>query len=158
MNRLFGAKQTGPKPTLNTAIQNTDTHIETLDVKLAKLTTELTTHQQRLSKLRPGTPAHTALKKRALTLLQRRKNYEAQRTQYEQQSWNLSQASMMTDNLSNTMTTVNVMKDTNKTLKKQFGKVDVDKLERMQDEMQELMEQGNEIQEAMGRSYEVPEE
>ena len=103
-------------------------------------------------------PAKTALKQKALKLLQRRRAYEAQRDNYEQQSWNLSQASMMTDNLKNTMATVDVMKTTNKQLKKQYGKVDVDKLERMQDEMADLMEQGNEIQEAMGRSYDVPEE
>ena len=50
------------------------------------------------------------------------------------------------------------MKDTNKTLKKQYGKIDIDKIERMQDEMQDLMEMGNEIQESMSRSYDVPED
>ena len=65
---------------------------------------------------------------------------------------------MMTDNLKNVMTTVDVMKDTNKTLRKQYGKVDIDKIERMQDEMQDLMEVGNEIQESMSRSYDVPED
>lgn len=65
---------------------------------------------------------------------------------------------MMTDNLKNVMTTVDAMKSTNKTLKQQYGKIDIDKIERMQDEMQELMEVGNEIQESMGRSYDVPED
>lgn len=64
----------------------------------------------------------------------------------------------MTDNLKNVMTTVDVMKTTNKQLRKQYGKVDIDKIERMQDEMQDLMEMGNEIQESMGRSYDVPED
>ena len=84
--------------------------------------------------------------------------YEGQRDQLQQQSWNMEQASMMTDNLKNVMTTVDVMKDTNKTLKKQYGKVDIDKIERMQDEMQDLMEVGNDIQESMSRSYDVPED
>lgn len=65
---------------------------------------------------------------------------------------------MMTDNLKNVMTTVDAMKTTQKTLKQQYGKVDIDKLERMQDEMADLMEMGNEIQETMGRSYDVPED
>ena len=65
---------------------------------------------------------------------------------------------MMTENLKNVMTTVDVMKDTNKTLRKQYGKVDIDKIERMQDEMQDLMEVGNDIQESMSRSYDVPED
>lgn len=65
---------------------------------------------------------------------------------------------MMTDNLKNVMTTVDAMKTTNKTLKQQYGKIDVDKIERMQDEMQDLLEMGNDIQESMARSYDVPED
>lgn len=67
-------------------------------------------------------------------------------------------ANDMTDNLKNVMTTVDAMKTTQKQLTKQYGKIDVDKIERMQDEMQELMEVGNEIQESLGRSYDVPED
>ena len=157
MNRLFGAKSTAPKPTLSSAISNTDTHIDSLDVKLAKLNAELSTYQTRLAKMRDG-PGKTALKQKALKILQRRKMYESQRDQLQQQSWNMEQASMMTDNLKNTMTTVDVMKSTNKALKQQYGKIDIDKIERMQDEMQDLIEAGNDIQEAMGRSYDVPED
>ncbi|KAL8823920.1 MAG: hypothetical protein Q9191_005440 [Dirinaria sp. TL-2023a] len=157
MNRLFGAKSTAPKPTLSSAISNTDTHIDSLDVKLAKLNAELSTYQTRMAKMRDG-PGKTALKQKALKILQRRKMYESQRDQLQQQSWNMEQASMMTDNLKNTMTTVDAMKSTNKALKQQYGKIDIDKIERMQDEMQDLIEAGNDIQEAMGRSYDVPED
>ncbi|MCJ1299493.1 hypothetical protein MMC08_002285 [Hypocenomyce scalaris] len=157
MNRLFGAKSTGPKPTLASAISNTDTHVESIDVKLAKLNAELTTYQQRMSKMRDG-PGKTAIKQKALKILQRRKMYEGQRDQLQQQSWNMEQASMMTDNLKNVMTTVDAMKSTNKTLRQQYGKIDIDKIERMQDEMQDLMEVGNDIQESMSRSYDVPED
>ncbi|MCJ1235581.1 hypothetical protein MMC14_003552 [Varicellaria rhodocarpa] len=157
MNRLFGAKNTAPKPTLTGAISNVDTHIESLDVKVAKLTAELTTYQTRMAKMRDG-PGKSALKQKALKTLQRRKMHEAQREQLQQQSWNMEQADMMTSSLQNVMTTVDAMKSTNKTLKKQYGKIDIDKIERLQDEMQDLMEAGNEIQETLGRSYDVPED
>lgn len=65
---------------------------------------------------------------------------------------------MMQDNLKNTMTTVDAMKTTTKTLKKQYGKVDVDQIERLQDEMADLMDVGNEIQESLSRAYDVPED
>lgn len=103
-------------------------------------------------------PGKTALKQKALKILQRRKMYESQRDQMQQQSWNMEQAGMMQDNLKNVMTTVDAMKTTNKTLKQQYGKIDIDKIERMQDEMQDLMEVGNEIQESISRSYDVPED
>lgn len=74
------------------------------------------------------------------------------------QSWNMEQASMMQDNLRNTMTTVDAMKTTTKALKKQYGKVDIDKIDKLQDEMADLMDIGNEIQESISRSYDVPED
>ena len=103
-------------------------------------------------------PGKTALKQKALKVLQRRKMYESQRDQLQQQSWNMEQANMMQDNLKNVMTTVDAMKTTNKTLKQQYGKIDIDKIERMQDEMQDLMDVGNEINESISRAYEVPED
>ena len=128
-----------------------------IDVKLASINAELTTYQTKLSKMRDG-PGKTALKQKALKVLQRRKMYEGQRDQLEQQSWNMQQAGMMTDNLKNVMTTVDVMKQTNKSLKQQYGKINIDKIERMQDEMADLMDMGNDIQESISRSYDVPEE
>lgn len=103
-------------------------------------------------------PGKNALRQKALKVLQRRKQYEAQRDQLSQQSWNMEQAGMMQDNLKNVMTTVDAMKTTTKELKKQYGKVDVDKIEQMQDEMADLMEVGNEIQESISRAYDVPED
>jgi charged multivesicular body protein 5 len=103
-------------------------------------------------------PGKTAIKQKALKVLQQRKMYEAQRDQLQQQSWNMEQAGMMQDNLKNTMTTVDAMKTTTKELKKQYGKVDIDKIERLQDEMADLMDVGNDIQDAISRSYDVPDE
>lgn len=103
-------------------------------------------------------PGKTALRQKALKVLQRRKQYEAQRDQLSQQSWNMEQAGMMQDNLKNVMTTVDAMKTTTKTLKKQYGQIDIDKIERLQDEMADLMDVGNEIQESISRAYDVPED
>lgn len=103
-------------------------------------------------------PGKSAIKSKALKVLQQRKKYEAQRDQLQQQSWNMEQANMMQDNLKNVMTTVDAMKTTNKALKQQYGKIDIDKIERMQDEMADLMEMGNDINESISRAYDVPED
>jgi len=84
--------------------------------------------------------------------------YEGQKDQLMQQSWNMEQAGMMQDNLKNTMATVDAMKTTQKELKKQYGKINLDKIEKMQDEMADLMEMGNDIQESISRSYDIPED
>ncbi|KAL4908176.1 hypothetical protein BDW74DRAFT_97992 [Aspergillus multicolor] len=157
MNRLFGTKNAAPKPTLEGAISNVDNRIASIDVKLAALNSELSSYQSKLSKMRDG-PGKNAIKQKALKVLQRRKQYEAQREQLSQQSWNMEQAGMMQDNLKNVMTTVDAMKTTTKTLKKQYGNIDIDKIERMQDEMADLMDIGNEINESISRAYDVPED
>ena len=106
------------------SIQNlqVETRIESIDVKLAKLNAELTTYQTKLSKMRDG-PGKSAIKSKALKVLQQRKMYESQRDQLQQQSWNMEQAGMMQDNLKNVMTTVDAMKTTNKALKQQIVRV-----------------------------------
>ncbi|PKX92674.1 putative SNF7 family protein (Cta1) [Aspergillus novofumigatus IBT 16806] len=157
MNRLFGTKNAAPKPTLDDAISKVDNRVASIDVKLASLNAELSTYQAKIAKMRDG-PGKNALRQKALKVLQRRKQYEAQRDQLSQQSWNMEQAGMMQDNLKNVMTTVDAMKTTTKELKKQYGKVDIDKIERMQDEMADLMDIGNEIQESISRAYDVPED
>ena len=103
-------------------------------------------------------PGKNAIKQKAIKILQQRKMYESQKDQLQQQSWNMEQAGMMQDNLKNTMATVDAMKTTQKELKKQYGKVNIDKIEKMQDEMADLMDMGNDIQESISRSYDVPEE
>lgn len=138
-------------------IPQVDTRVSSIDVKLAALNSELSTYQSKIAKMRDG-PGKNALRQKALKVLQRRKQYEAQRDQLSQQSWNMEQAGMMQDNLKNVMTTVDAMKTTTKELKKQYGKVDIDKIEQMQDEMADLMEVGNEIQESISRAYDVPED
>lgn len=157
MNRLFGSSNKGPKPTLNSAIGNVDERISSIDVKLASINAELQTYQTKLSRMREG-PGKTALKQKALKVLQRRKAYEAQRDQLQSQVWNMEQAGMMQDNLKNVMTQVDAMKTTQKELKRQYGKVDIDKIERMNDEMADLLDVGNEIQESLSRGYDVPED
>ena len=154
---LFGSSAKTPKPTLNAAIGNIDDRISSIDVKLASINAELSTYQTKLARMRDG-PGKTALKQKALKVLQRRKQYEAQRDQLQGQVWNMEQAQTMQDNLKNVMTTVDALKTTNKELRRQYGKVDIDRIERLQDEMADLMDVGNDIQESLARSYDVPED
>ena len=43
-----------------------------------------------------------------------------------------------------------------KEMKREYKKVNIDNIEDMQDELEDMLEQANEVQEAMGRSYGVP--
>jgi len=84
--------------------------------------------------------------------------YEAQIASLEQQNFNMESAALTTENIRNTMVTVEAMKNANKQLRKEYGKVDIDQIENMHDDMQDLLEQANQIQESLGRSYAVPDD
>ena len=135
-----------------------DSRISSLDVKLASLNSELGTYQQRLARMRSlpdSSPAKSALRQKAMKLLQQRKMYESQREQLQQQSWNMEQAGMMQDNLQNAMVTVEAMKSTTKELKKQYGREGelVAKVEKAQDELAEMMDVGEEVMMGLKKQY-----
>ncbi|KAG1892226.1 Snf7 family [Suillus subluteus] len=152
MNRIFGSSSSKkPKSTLQDAINATDARVASVEVKIKKLDGELFRYKEQMSKLRNG-PGKNAIQQRALRL------YEGQLNQLQQQTFNMESAALTTDNLRNTMATVDAMKLANKEMRKQYGKIDIDKIENMHYDMEELLEQANEIQESLGRSYAVPDE
>jgi hypothetical protein len=55
--------------------------------------------------------------------------YEGQIASLQQQTFNMESAAMTTENLRNTMATVDAMKQANKEMKRQYGKLDIDKIE-----------------------------
>ncbi|KAI6003667.1 Snf7-domain-containing protein [Pisolithus albus] len=112
-------------------------------------------YKEQMSKLRNG-PGKNAIQQRALRVLQQKKMYESQMNQLAQQTFNMESAALATENLRNTMATVDAMKTANKELRKQYGKIDIDKIENMHYELEDLVEQANEIQESLARSYAVP--
>merc|ERR1712146_574223 len=57
------------------------------------------------------------------------------------------------DGLKETADTVSAMKDANKQLKKQFKAININQVEDLQDDMADLLEQAEEVQNALGRSY-----
>ncbi|KAF9520333.1 hypothetical protein BS47DRAFT_1335949 [Hydnum rufescens UP504] len=110
-----------------------------------------------MAKLRNG-PGKNAVQERAIRTLRQKKMYEAQLAQLTQQSFNMESTALATENLRNAMVTVDAMKTANKEIKKQYGKINLDTIETMHDDMAEMLEQANEIQETIGRSYQVPDE
>ncbi|EGG06877.1 uncharacterized protein MELLADRAFT_35807, partial [Melampsora larici-populina 98AG31] len=157
-NRIFGSSSAkAPKPTLNDAIQSTETRIDSMEVKIRKLDAELIRYKENMKKLRDG-PGKTAMQQRAMRVLKQKKLYEGQLEQLQQQTFNMEQAIMTTDNLRNTMATVDAMKQANKEMTKQYGKINISQIEAISYDMEDLIEQANEVQESLGRSYGVPDE
>lgn len=156
MNRMFGKpKDKVPPPNMSDVIANVDSRAESVEKKIAKLDSELIKYKEQLKKMREG-PAKNSIKQKAMNILKQRKMYENQRNTLMQQSFNMEQANMATQTLKDTQVTVNAMKYGMKEMKKEYKKINIDQIEDLQDDLTDMMEDANEIQEALGRTYGVP--
>merc|ERR1712138_111890 len=125
---------------------------ESLDQKIMKLDKELARYTEQMKKMKPG-PAKQQVQKRALAILKQKKMYEGQKEKTMNQQFNMEQIMFAQDGLKETAGTVQAMKAANKDLKKQFKQINIDQVEDMQEDMSDLLEQAEEIQSALGRSY-----
>lgn len=153
MNRLFGTqKPAAPRPTLQDAHDSMDKRGESLDSKISKLDKELQRYTEQMKKMKPG-PAKQSVQKRALAILKQKKMYEGMKEQTMNQQFNMDQIMFAQEGLKETATTVTAMKDANKSLKKQFKAINLGQVEDLQDDMADLLEQAEEVQATLGRSY-----
>ena len=153
MNRMFGtAKPKAPKATLADASATMEKRGESLDGKIMKLDKELSRYVDQMKNMKPG-PAKVQVQKRAMTIMKQKKLYEGQKEKTQAQQFNVDQIQFAQESIKDTHTTVAAMKDANKVLKKDLKKVNIGKVEDMQDDMEDLLEQAEEVQAALGRSY-----
>lgn len=74
-------------------------------------------------------PAKNAVKQKALRVLKQKKMYEQQSENLRVQSFNMEQANYATQTLKDTHATVAAMKDGLNQMKKEFKKIDINKIE-----------------------------
>jgi len=156
MNRLFGrSKPKEPGPSISECISNVDKRADAVEEKVKKLEAELKKFKEQMSKMREG-PAKNSVKQRALRVLKQKKQYEQQLDGLRNQSYNMEQANYAAQSMKDTQATVGAMRDGVSQMKKEFKKVNIDDIEDIQDDMADMFEQSEEVQEALGRTYGVP--
>lgn len=157
MNRLFGkGKPKEPPPNMTDVIAGVDGRAESVEKKIARLDAELVKYKDQMKKMREG-PAKNAVKQKAMRVLKQRKMYEQQSDNLRQQAFNMEQANYACQTLKDTHSTVTAMKTGMKQMQKEFKKINIDEIEDIQDEMADMLGQADEVQEALGRSYGMPE-
>lgn len=156
MNRLFGrGKAKEPPPNLTDCIAGVDSRAESVDKKISRLDAELKKYKDQMAKMREG-PAKNMVKQKAMRVLKQRKMYEQQRDNLMQQSFNMEQANFATQTLKDTKTTMDAMRLGVRDMKREYKKVNIDDIENLQDDLEDMLDQAGEVQEALGRSYGMP--
>ncbi|KAI6237234.1 hypothetical protein M3Y95_00243700 [Aphelenchoides besseyi] len=156
MRRMFGsAKPKEPPPNLSDAIANIDARGETIEKKIAKLDADLVKLKDQMKKMREG-PSKNMVKQKALRILKQKRQYENQRGQLDTQSFNMEQSNFAIQGMKDNQATVAAMQQGLKTMQKEYKKMNIDKIDTLQDEMEDMLEMNNEIQDALSRQYDTP--
>ncbi|KAL7684879.1 putative Snf7 family protein [Plasmopara halstedii] len=157
MKRVFGHKKPEVPPVnISDVGGEVDARITDLDVKIDKLEQELRKYRDQMKKTRG--PAINSIKQRAMQTLKRKKMFEAQRDKLHAQSYNIEQTSFAIETSKDAITTVAAIKSAAVQLKTETQRINVAELENVQDDISDLMEDMNEIQDIMGRTYGIGDE
>ncbi|KAG6680452.1 hypothetical protein I3842_13G043700 [Carya illinoinensis] len=158
MKKIFGVKKDKePPPSINDATDRISKRGETVDEKIKKLDAELSRYKEQIKKTRPG-PAQEAIKARAMRVLKQKRMYEGQRDMLYNQTFNLDQVAFAAEGIKDAQQTMSALKSANQELKGMMKTVKIQEIDNLQDEMMDLMDVSNEIQETLGRSYNVPDD
>ena len=82
--------------------------------------------------------------------------YEGQKDQLDQQTFNMEQSNFAIQGMKDNQITVAAMKDGLKTMQREYKKLDINKIDKLQDEMEDMLDMNNDIQEALSRQYDTP--
>jgi len=156
--RFFGINQKNdgpPPPTLDDGIKMIDSRVTNIEAKIKQIDAEILKQRNIMTKSSNQTIRNQA-RQRAIQGMKRKKMMEQQRDQMMSQSFNMEQTQFSTQSLQDTHLQVQAMKAANATMKAQFKEINVDDIEDLQYDIQEMLDEANEIQEIMSRSYEMP--
>eukprot|EP01026_Neomeris_dumetosa_P048684 TRINITY_DN42200_c0_g1_i6.p2 TRINITY_DN42200_c0_g1~~TRINITY_DN42200_c0_g1_i6.p2 ORF type:complete len:220 (-),score=57.39 TRINITY_DN42200_c0_g1_i6:285-944(-) len=160
MQRIFGKKkEKAPPPSIDETTGRLTARGDTLDEKINKLDQELLKHKEMIKKARPG-PAQESAKRRAINVLKQKRMYENQRDQLYQQQFSIESVAFTAQQAKDSVETVQALKQATKDVKQALGhkELDISKIDELNDEMADLMDINQDIQEALARSYDVPDD
>ncbi|KAJ4720549.1 charged multivesicular body protein 5-like [Melia azedarach] len=158
MKRVFGVKKDKePPPSVQDASDRINKRGDNVDQKIKSLDAELSRYKEQIKKTRPG-PTQEAIKARAMRVLKQKRMYEGQRDMLYNQTFNLDQVAFASEGIKDAQQTMSALKSANKELKGMMKTVKIQDIDNLQDEMMDLMDVSSEIQETLGRSYNVPDD
>ena len=151
--RFFGKKKPEPEkgPTLEDANASMETRIQSLKEKVAECDRELIQLRQAIKTSRGSSQQMN--KQRAVQLLKRRKMYASQLEGLVGTQFNIEQMTFAAQSIQDTITTVTAMKTAHKVQTQQLKQIKVGDIEKMMDDMSDMMMDTEEINEIMSRNY-----
>mmetsp|Transcript_30984 Transcript_30984/g.75782 ORF Transcript_30984/g.75782 Transcript_30984/m.75782 type:complete len:222 (-) Transcript_30984:478-1143(-) len=161
---IFGRKEpapyqapAAPAPARDiSAIQhNIEARAGGIEAKIRRAEAELAGYKQEMARHRVGSSQHSMYKQRAMRVLKQKKMYENQLRGTQNTQGTFDQITYAKETVKDVKETMGYMKETTKAMKKEMGKVNVDDLADLQDEMEDILQDTSEMTEMLGRTYDV---
>jgi hypothetical protein len=125
MHRFFGVSKPkaapepeAPPPNLTETSARMDENISSINAKIKKCEEELLQLKPQLTR---GGPAAAGVKQKMMTILKRKKMYEAQRDQVFNQQFTVDQVAFAQETMNTTLQTVDALKYANTAMKRTFN-------------------------------------
>lgn len=128
-----------------------------LDQKIIECDNELRRIQQQLKNL-PSGASKQGLQTKAKNILVRKKRFEQQAETYREKAFNIDSLADSIKAAEDIKVVAGVMKNGVKQLKNDLQKIDLDKIENCQQELNDLIDMTDEVEAAIQRSYEIPQD
>eukprot|EP01091_Cochliopodium_minus_P005596 TRINITY_DN15500_c0_g1_i1.p1 TRINITY_DN15500_c0_g1~~TRINITY_DN15500_c0_g1_i1.p1 ORF type:complete len:216 (-),score=59.97 TRINITY_DN15500_c0_g1_i1:137-784(-) len=136
-------------------IKRFELRIEYLDRRIENMHKEIINMKQKMETTKNGNFKEN-YKKRALTMLKRKKLYEKQRERLIQQQFNIESLLITTDTMRDNVISAQLIKEAQDHLKNEMHHLDSENIHHMQDQIDEMMLSNYEIHDSLSRSYDLP--
>ncbi|KAI0566763.1 charged multivesicular body protein [Gracilaria domingensis] len=142
-------------PSMDEAIHNSELRTTSLEARIRKVDADILNYKREMQRCRPGTSTHSMYKRRALQAMKQKKSLEQRAAMNANATFNLEQVRDVKYMQQDNMAMVQNLQAANQEMRKAQQHIDIDQIEELQDEMQDALSDANEIQEVLGRSYDV---
>ncbi|CRG94613.1 vacuolar-sorting protein SNF7, putative [Plasmodium gallinaceum] len=155
--RFFKPKK---DPTLDETYGYLEKNVKNIDENIEKYNKELNIIKQKIEEEKKKNPVNKYaidnLRTKAANIIKKKRIYESNKENTLGIQFNIDQIKFANDNVQMSIDTCKALKNTSKILKKNIKKVNISKIEKLQDDIHDYIEEAKEIGEILSSSYEIP--
>lgn len=149
------SSRSAPGPSLDETIHSSTMREGNINARIQSLESDIMNYKREMQRARPGTATHNMYKRRALQAMKQKKQLENRAAMSSNATFNLEQVRdtkyMVQDNIA----MVDNLRVANQELRAAQQHIDIDQVEDLQDDMQDALADASEVQDVLGRSYDV---
>ncbi|CAD2099832.1 vacuolar-sorting protein SNF7, putative [Plasmodium vinckei brucechwatti] len=155
--KFFKSKK---EKTLDEAYGNLEQSVKSIDGNIDRYNKELNIIKQKIEEEKKKVPVNqhviNNLRNKAAVIIKRKKTYENNKENTLGIQFNIDQIKYANENIQMSIDTCKALEQSSKVLKKNIKKVNINKIEKLQDDLYDCIEDAKEIGEILSSTYDIP--